>query len=103
MSRQDLIRSVSKRTGLKQSDAAAAVEAFLAAVQEALLQGQKVSLRGFGTFSLLLQRPRIARNLTTGETIQLPARLRVTFTPARHLQDAIRKNPQLLRRFVEGN
>lgn len=101
MSRRQLIQIVSRRTGLKRADVAAVVEAFLAALQEKLLQGEAVTLRDFGTFSLSLRRPRTARNLNTGETLQLPARLRVDFSPARKLQEALQQNPQLLRSFVE--
>ncbi len=101
MSRRRLVQSVSKRTGLKRADVAAVVEAFLAVLQEELLRGETLTLRDFGTFSLSLRRPRTARNLNTGETLQLPARLRVDFSPARKLQEALQQNPQLLRRFVE--
>lgn len=99
MSRRQLIQLVAKRTGLKQADVAAVMEAFLSVLQEELLQGEKVTLRGFGTFSLELKRPRTARNLRTGEPMRLPARLGIRFTPACSLNEALQKNTQLLRRF----
>lgn len=101
MSRKQLTQVVAKRTGIPQADVAAVLQAFLAALQEQFLQGEDVTLRSFGTFSLELQRPRTARNLRTGEPIRLPARLRIRFTPARALNEALQKNTQLLLRFVE--
>ena len=52
MRKSELIDAVAERSGLKKSDAHDAVEAFMKAVQSALVDGDSVSLVGFGTFKV---------------------------------------------------
>ncbi|GIV23102.1 MAG: HU family DNA-binding protein [Bacteroidia bacterium] len=101
MTRQELVRAVSEQTGLTRTDAAAAVEAFIEVMKKALLQGETVTLRNFGTFRLKYQRPRKGRIIRTGKEIQIPARVRLSFQPARHLSEKVAGNPSLLKRFAK--
>ncbi|MCX7606171.1 MAG: HU family DNA-binding protein [Bacteroidia bacterium] len=101
MTRQELVRAISERTGLSRADASAAVEAFLSVVQESLMRGESVTLRGFGAFALRFQRARKGRIIHTGEPVAIPPRLRIVFQPSAHLQERIQNDRDLLRRFAE--
>ncbi len=99
MTRKELAKSVSEKTGLSKKDAEAAVAAVFASIKEALLSGETLTIRGFGTFSLRYQRARKGRIIRTGETVLIPPRLRVYFDPSDNLQAAVAEKKELLDRF----
>ena len=66
-----------------------AVDAFLAAVGNALARGDRIELRGFGTFKVRHRRARTARNPRTGETVEVPPRDVPVFKPSRHLRSRV--------------
>ncbi|MCS7189168.1 MAG: HU family DNA-binding protein [Bacteroidia bacterium] len=101
MTRQELVRAISERTGLSRTDAAAALEAFITVVQESLVNGEPITLRGFGSFNLKFQRARKGRVIHTGQAITIPPRLRVAFQPSNQLQSRIQNNPTLLKRLAK--
>ena len=61
------------------------IDAFLAAVKEALARGDGIEIRGFGTFKVRHRKARRARNPRTGEPVELPARDVPVFQPSRHV------------------
>jgi DNA-binding protein HU-beta len=69
MTRQELIQAVTNATGSSKADAEKHLDAILAAIGNALRVGDKISLRGFGTFKTVLRQAREARNPKTGVTI----------------------------------
>lgn len=90
MRKSDLAREVaSKMDGMKNSDAEKAVTAVFEAITDALKEGKKVTLTGFGTFDVAEQAAREGRNPKTGTAIQIAARNRVRFKLGSEL-DAIR-------------
>lgn len=99
MTRKDIVKAVSEKTGLSRKDAEAAVVALFSAVREALLAGEALTVRGFGTFSLKYQRARKGRLIHTGQTIPIPPRLRIHFEPSPQLQQAVAQKKELLERF----
>jgi len=78
--------------GLSKTEAIRAVEGFMAAVTEGLAQDERVSLFGFGTFSLVDHRSRARRNPRTGEKVIVPARTTITFSSGKHLSDQVNRN-----------
>lgn len=73
--KHDLIATVSKQTGLTQSDTKIVVEELLETISK-FLEGQKsIEIRGFGTFYTKMRKPRPARNPKTGEVVPLYRRL----------------------------
>lgn len=100
MTRKDIAKSVSEKTGLSKKDAEAAVVAVFTSIKEALLSGETLTIRGFGTFSLRYQRARKGRIIRSGETIPIPPRLRVSFDPSDNLQAAVAEKKELLERFT---
>ena len=89
MNRGDLIDSVATQSGLTKTDAAKAVDAVLDAITGSLMQGSKVTLPGFGTFSTSKRAARTGRNPSTGETIKIKAKTVAKFKPGSKLTDAV--------------
>lgn len=80
MVKSELIKAVSARTGLTQTDSESAINAVITEIGEALFGGQKVELRGLGSFSITNKAERMGRNPKTGEDAVIPARKVVKFT-----------------------
>ncbi|PJC69387.1 hypothetical protein CO015_00475, partial [candidate division WWE3 bacterium CG_4_8_14_3_um_filter_42_11] len=73
MTKSDLVEHVASKTGLTKRAAGDALEAVLAAVEGALSKGDKVTLTGFGTFSVRSRKERMGRNPQTGAPLRIPA------------------------------
>ena len=91
MNKVELVAAVAAKTGLSKKDAEKAVSAFVAAVEEALAAGDKVSLVGFGTFEVRTRGARTGLNPRTKETIQIPATRLPAFKASKTLKDVIAK------------
>ena len=79
MNKTELIAAVAEKTGLTKVEAKNAVEAVMGTTVEALQKGDKLSLVGFGTFSVSERGERKARNIKTGAEIIVPAKKVVKF------------------------
>ena len=91
MTKTDLVRAVAEKSGLRVKDSEAAINAFIEVVTEALKNGDRVEIRGFGTFLMKERAPRVARNPKTGEKIKVPAKLTPAFKPGKELKEATEK------------
>ncbi len=89
MNKNDLIASVASSAGLSKSDATRAIESFLDAITNALKRDEKVSIVGFGNFSVSHRKATTGRNPRTGESIQIPASKRPKFTVGKALKDTV--------------
>ena len=89
MNKTDLINVVAAEANLSKKDADAAVTATLAAIANALKEGDKVQLIGFGTFEVKEVAEREGRNPKTGETIKIPACKKPAFTASKLLKDQL--------------
>ena len=89
MSKQELVDMIAEKAGLTKADAARALDATMESVKEALVDGKKVSLVGFGTFATSERAAREGRNPRTGETVKIAARTAVTFKAGSKLKDAV--------------
>jgi len=88
MTKADLVAEVAK-TGITKKEAAAAVDAIIAAVKGALAKGDKVSLVGFGSFSVKKRKARTGRNPQTGKAIKIKAKKVPVFSAGKGLKDAV--------------
>jgi len=79
MNKTQLIEAMASGAGLSKADAKKALESFVAATGDALKNGDKVSLVGFGSFSVSERSARTGRNPQTGATIQIAAKKVVKF------------------------
>ena len=89
MNKTDLINVVAAEANLTKKDAEAAVNATLVAIANALKDGDKVQLLGFGTFEVKDVAARKGLNPKTGETIDIPACKKPGFSAAKALKDAV--------------
>lgn len=84
MNKTQLITALARRSGLGHGDVRRVIDAlFDEVIPEELEAGRSVAIRGFGTFEARLRAPRLARNPSTGEAIQVPARTQFALKPAR--------------------
>lgn len=91
MNKTELIAVVAQNTGVSKKDTEAVVSAALEAIGQALAQGDKVQLSGFGTFDVKAREARIGRNPHTKETIDIPATNVPVFKASKALRDLIGK------------
>ena len=89
MNKSQLIDAVVAKGGLKKKDAEAAVNAVTATIAEALKNGEKVQLVGFGTFEVNERAARKGRNPMTGEEIDIPASKYPAFSASKALKDRV--------------
>ena len=89
MNENELISSIANETGLTKTDAAKAVDAFVASISSALKSGDEVRLVGFGTFAVSKRSATTGRNPRTGQTINIPARNQPKFKAGKVLVDSV--------------
>ncbi|MEE9274409.1 MAG: HU family DNA-binding protein [bacterium] len=89
MNKGQLVEAIANQTSMSKSGAEAVVNAFVSSVTTALKGGDKVTLTGFGTFSVTNRAARIARNPQTGEPIQVKAARVPKFKAGAGLKGAI--------------
>lgn len=89
MNKSELVLKVSERAEITQKEAAAAVNAFTASIQEALSNGDNVTLIGFGTFLVRERAARTGHNPRSGEAIQIPAVKVPSFRPGKSLKEVV--------------
>ena len=86
----ELIVKVAAATDLSKKDATAAVDAVFSAIQDALANGEKVQLIGFGNFEVRNRAERKGRNPQTNEEIIIPASKVPAFKPGKALKEAVK-------------
>lgn len=89
MNKGDLINKIAADAGITKAQASAAVNSVFDSIGESLKSGDKVTLIGFGTFSVSSKEARTGRNPQTGATITIPARKSVKFKPGKELSDSV--------------
>jgi nucleoid DNA-binding protein len=88
MTKADLASAVAE-TGMTKKQAAAAVDAIIAAIKGSLAKGEPVRLVGFGTFSVKKRKARTGRNPRTGKPLRIRAKKVPAFSPGKGLKDAV--------------
>lgn len=89
MNKTELVDAVAESAELSKADASRAVDAVIGSITDALKSGDKVSLVGFGVFSVRERAARQGRNPKTGQTIQIPAGKTPGFKAGKALKDAV--------------
>lgn len=90
MNKLELVNTISRKMGATKKDADKAVTAFIDTVTEALVEGRKVQLIGFGTFEVRERAARKGRNPQTGEEIEIPASKIPAFKAGKSLKDSVK-------------
>lgn len=89
MNKTELIAAVAEKSELSKKDAEAAVKAFTEVVSEALKNGDKIQLVGFGTFEVSERAAREGRNPKTGESMKIDACRTPKFKAGKALKDLV--------------
>ena len=89
MNKTDLIDAMAASAGITKAAAKKALESFLGNVEKSLKKGNRVSLVGFGSWSVSKRNAREGRNPSTGKTIKIPAKKVVKFKAGSDLSQAV--------------
>jgi DNA-binding protein HU-beta len=89
MNKGQLVDRMAKSAGISKTAADKALNGFMEAVTESLNAGEKVTLVGFGTFSVTKRKARTGRNPRTGKPMEIPAKKVVKFKPGTKLSESI--------------
>ncbi len=91
MTKMRLVKILSEEMGLSKTDASSALDIIFNAVIDAVKDGQKVTLVGFGTFMASERKAREGRNPRTGETISIPSAKVPKFVAGKGFKEAVNK------------
>ena len=94
MTKADLIEEVSRLAELTRKDSEVIVETIFDSVVRALRSGDKIEIRGFGSFRTRQRKPRVGRNPKTGDRVEVPAKKIPFFKPSKELKDMVNSEAQ---------
>lgn len=95
MTKSELIeRLIDAHPQLSVKDVELAVKTMLDHMTESLANGERIEIRGFGSFSLHYRAPRVGRNPKTGESVPLPEKFVPHFKPGKELRDQVNESLQ---------
>jgi integration host factor subunit beta len=93
MTKSELIAQLSaQQPQLQPRDVELAVKELLEQMSSALAAGERIEVRGFGSFSLHYRPPRVGRNPKTGEAVQVPDKFVPHFKPGKEMRDRVNNN-----------
>lgn len=91
MTKAELVELISQETGVNKKDTGLVVNLIMENIGQALVEGDKVELRGFGSFKVKTRRARLARNPRSGESVDVPAKRVPFFKASNELKDRLNK------------
>jgi integration host factor subunit beta len=89
MTKAELIEEVSRVVEMSRKDSEVIVETIFDSIVRALRNGEKIEIRGFGSFRTRQRQPRIGRNPKTGTRVEVPAKRIPFFKPSKELKDLV--------------
>ncbi len=89
MTKANLVEEVLSLGDLTRRDGEVIVETIFDAVIDALKKGDKIEIRGFGSFRIRQRKPRVGRNPKTGAKVEVPAKRVPYFKPSKELRDLV--------------
>ncbi|HUK48231.1 MAG TPA: HU family DNA-binding protein [Terriglobales bacterium] len=89
MTKADLIDEVSRLVELTRKDSEVVVETIFDSIVRSLRAGDKIEIRGFGSFRTRQRKPRVGRNPKTGDRVDVPAKKIPFFKPSKELKDLV--------------
>ncbi len=91
MIKADLINKIAKEMSISKQEAETGVNLFFQTIKEAIMNGEEIELRGFGSFRFRQRGARSGRNPRTGEPVQVPTKKVLYFKPSKLLKNLIIK------------
>jgi integration host factor subunit beta len=93
MTKAQLIEDVARVVEMSRKDSEVIVETIFDSIVKSLKAGDKIEIRGFGSFRTRRRKPRIGRNPKTGARVEVPAKRIPYFKPSKELKDLVNTNP----------
>lgn len=90
MNKSDLVESIANAASISKVAAERGLNGMLSTISNAMEEGERVTLVGFGSFSIVNRAPRLGRNPKTGELVRIPSRKAIKFNPGKQLIQRIR-------------
>lgn len=89
MTKAELIEEVSKVVEMTRKDSETIVETIFDSIVNSLHKGEKIEIRGFGSFRTRQRQPRVGRNPKTGSRVEVPSKRIPFFKPSKELRDLV--------------
>jgi len=89
MTKKEIIQQVSDNTGISKNGVKLVLEETLNVLTESFIRHESVYIRGFATFNIAQTKPKKARNIKAGKTIDIPARYTVKMRPTDNVKEAM--------------
>lgn len=90
MTKADIVNNIAKETGVEKALVQQIVESFMENVKGSLIENEPVYLRGFGSFIIKERAQKVARNISKGTTITIPAHNIPAFKPAKSFASKVK-------------
>ena len=94
MTKAELIEEVSKVVEMTRKDSETIVETIFDSIVNSLHKGDKIEIRGFGSFRTRQRQPRVGRNPKTGSRVEVPSKRIPYFKPSKELRDLVNQTAQ---------
>jgi integration host factor subunit beta len=94
MTKAELIEEVSRKVEMTRKDSEEIVETIFESIVGSLHKGDKIEIRGFGSFRTRQRQPRVGRNPKTGSRVEVPSKRIPFFKPSKELRDAVNQSAQ---------
>ncbi|GAA4513653.1 MULTISPECIES: HU family DNA-binding protein [Sphingobacterium] len=95
MTKAEIIAEISTKTGLEKVDVQEAVEAFFKVVKNAMIEGENVYVRGFGSFVVKKRAEKTARNISKNTAIIIPEHYVPSFKPAKIFVEKVKNSNKI--------
>ncbi|MGI9527366.1 MAG: HU family DNA-binding protein [Weeksellaceae bacterium] len=92
MTKAEIVSNISSELGLEKNDTQHVVEAFMEEVKKALVSGENVYLRGFGSFIIKTRAEKTGRNISKNKSIIIPAHNIPAFKPSKSFVNNVKEN-----------
>lgn len=90
MTKIEIVKEVSKNTGIEATTVSVVVEGFMTAVKDSMAKGENVYLRGFGTFEVKTRKAKTGRNITKNTTVIIPEHKVPTLKPCAKFKSLVK-------------
>lgn len=89
MTKADLINTIAREMNIPKQEAEEGVNLFFQSIKEAILRGEEIEIRGFGSFRFRKRTSRAGRNPRTGEPVKVPPKKVLYFKPSKLLKELL--------------
>jgi DNA-binding protein HU-beta len=89
MNKHEIINKMAEDSGISKTQAIKALNSIINGIENALSKGEKVTLSGFGSFSVIRRKERKGRNPRTGKIIKIPSKRVIKFIPSKKLREIV--------------